>query len=174
MRSVRTSRWRRPPRIVRPRRRRPAAPRPVAEFGVTAALALQVGGTLRRVGKVRRVQETGISLARHRRPWFTSRTGMICCPIDGHTLNAPSRGKVSHGFRIIFPGPRGARPGRTSSSGKPPPGRAPAPRPPPRRKVLRTGGVARPVPRRRLPPRAGSAARPATGRGRNPRRAEPT
>ena len=90
---------------------------------------------------------TGISLARHRRPWFTSRMGS--------TLNAPSRGKVSHGFRIIFPEPRGARPGRTSSSGRPPPGRAPAPRPPPRPRARRTGGVERPVRRRRLPHRAG-------------------
>src|SRR5262249_7749978 len=28
----------------------------------------------------------------------------------GSTLNAPSRGKVSHGFRMIFPVRRGARP----------------------------------------------------------------
>ena len=62
----------------------------------------------------------------------------------GSTLNAPSRGKASRGFRITFPGPRGARPGHTSSSGRRPPGRAPAPRPPPRRKARRTGGAGDP------------------------------
>ena len=32
---------------------------PGTEFGVTAALALQVGGTLRRIGEVRRGQKQG-------------------------------------------------------------------------------------------------------------------
>ena len=129
---------------------------PGTEFGVTAALALQVGGPLRRVGKVRRVQEKGFRSCGIDGHGLPPGPGMILLPHrTGLTLNAPSRGKVSHGIRIIFSKPRGARPGRTSSFGRPSPGKAPAPRPPPRPKARRTGGAERPAPRPRLPPRAG-------------------
>ena len=140
---------------VRPRRRRPAAPRPGAEFGVRAALAVQVGGTLRRVGEVRRFQEQGFrsrGIDGHGSPpgW-----GLLSMPRSGEKCLADfelfSQGLAEPGPGVL-PVPVGHRPGEPQRR-----------RPPPRRRARRTGAVGRPVRRRRLPPRAGSAVRPATG-----------
>ena len=169
VRSVRTS------PVASPSRKRPApssaassASTRRAELGVAAALAVQVGGTLRRVGEVRRVQEQG----------FRS------CGIDGHgsppgsgsAPQCPDPGrKVSRGFRIIFPVPRGARPGRTSSSGRRPPGRAPAPSPasstesPPNRCSCATRAAAASS----SPSRVSSSSSDRTRSGSSARRAEP-
>ena len=96
---------------------------PGTEFGVTAALALQVGGTLRRVGEVRRGQEQGFrsrGIDGHGSP---PGSGVILLPQRRGTLSMPHPGeKCLTEFELFFqglaePGPRilpvpvGHRPG---------------------------------------------------------------
>src|SRR6516225_5315017 len=58
----------------------------------------------------------------------------------GSVLNAPFRGKASHGFWIILRGPREVRPARTSSSDRPPPATPLALHRPPRQRARRISG----------------------------------
>ena len=124
----------------------------------------------RGIGEVRRGQEQGFCSCGYRPPWLTSRIGMILPAPLGGLSGCPIQGKSVSQIRVIFPGPRGARPGHISSSGRRP--RRESPNASVRLvdgdaseqvevSDLCGGGILH---------RVGSAARPATGRGPDPRR----